>query len=87
MGRERERMCVSERGSARVRTWKKAAGTCVGREIKKRGRDAAKAHFEVDGLCVASSLCVEDPLMVPAVLVVPDERALGVGRESGLASA
>lgn len=41
---------------------------------------------ETNALGVATTLDVEDTLVGPAVLVVTDESALGVGRESGLAS-
>ena len=40
---------------------------------------------EPDALGVAAALDVEDALVRPAVLVVADQRAVGVGREGGLA--
>ena len=40
---------------------------------------------EIDALGVAPSLEVEDAVVVPAVLVVTDELAGGVGRKGGLA--
>jgi hypothetical protein len=42
---------------------------------------------ETDGLSVATALDVEDTRVGPAVLVVTDERTLGVSRQSSLASA
>ncbi len=42
---------------------------------------------QVDYLCVAAALEVEDAVVVPAVLVVAYQQALGVGGESGLACA
>lgn len=42
---------------------------------------------EVDYLGVASAFEVEDAVVVPAVFVVTDELALGVGGEGGLACA
>lgn len=41
---------------------------------------------ETDALGVAATLDVEDTTVGPAVLVITDEGALGVGRESGLTS-
>lgn len=41
---------------------------------------------ETDGLCVAAALDVEDAGVGPAVLVVANELALGVGGQGGLAS-
>ena len=40
---------------------------------------------EVDGLCIAATLKVENAIIVPAMLVVTDESSLRIGRESGLA--
>src|SRR5690606_25524996 len=42
---------------------------------------------EVDGLGVAAALEVENAVVIPAVLVVTDQLALGVGGEGGLAGA
>ena len=39
---------------------------------------------EVDDLGVAAALEVEDAVVVPAVLVIADEQALGVGGQGGL---
>lgn len=39
---------------------------------------------EVDGLGVAAALEVEDTVVIPAVLVITDEGAVGVSREGGL---
>ena len=43
--------------------------------------------IEVDDLCIAAAFEVEDAVIVPAVLVVADQQALGVGGEGGLAGA
>ena len=45
------------------------------------------AHLEVDALCVAAAFDVPHPVVPPAVLVVTDERAAGVGRKRRLAGA
>ena len=42
---------------------------------------------ETDRLGVAAALEVEEPLVAPAVLVVPDQQPLGIGRERRLARA
>ena len=42
---------------------------------------------QVDDLCVAAALKVEDAVVIPAVLVVADQQALGVGGQGGLAGA
>ena len=42
---------------------------------------------ETDRLGVAAALEVEDPLVAPTVLVVPDQQPLGIGRERRLARA
>eukprot|EP00955_Chlamydomonas_euryale_P023809 250757-Chlamydomonas_euryale.AAC.19 len=38
-------------------------------------------------LRIAAALCIEHALVVPAMLIVADERSVGVGRERGLAGA
>ena len=40
---------------------------------------------EVDSLCIAATLKVENAIIVPAMLVVADESSLGIGRECSLA--
>ena len=40
---------------------------------------------EVDSLCIASTLKVENAIVVPAMLVVADESSLRIGREGGFA--
>ena len=42
---------------------------------------------EVDGFGIASALHVEHPLCGPAVLVVPNQRAVGVAAQRGLSRA
>ena len=42
---------------------------------------------DLDGLCVAATLKVEDGVLCPAVLVIADEDALRVSRKRGLAGA
>lgn len=44
----------------------------------------AAPHLERDGLGVAAPLDVEHALVAPAVLVVSDQRPLGVGGQGGL---
>ena len=43
--------------------------------------------IQVDDLCVAAALEVEDAVVVPAVLVIADEQTLRVGGQGGLAGA
>ena len=42
---------------------------------------------EVDNLCVAAALEVEDTLVVPAVLIIADQQSLGICGKGGLAGA
>ena len=43
--------------------------------------------IEVDDLCIAAALVVEDALVIPAVLIIADEEALVIGRKRSLARA
>ena len=42
---------------------------------------------QVDDLCVAAALEVEDAVVIPAVLVIADQETLGIGGKGGLAGA
>jgi hypothetical protein len=42
---------------------------------------------QVDRLCVAATLDVEDSVVRPTVLVVADEQAIGIGGKGSFASA
>ena len=44
-------------------------------------------RIEIDNLRVAAALVVEDPLIIPAMLIIADEKALVVRRERGLTCA
>ncbi len=41
---------------------------------------------EIDAFSIAAALEVEDAIIAPAVFVVADQAAAGIGRETGLAS-
>jgi hypothetical protein len=59
-----------------------------GAEAVAGGEDLRFGFFrQLDALGVAAALEIEDAVIAPAMLVVTDQRAVGIGRERGLAGA